>query len=310
MAESKYRIFDSFSKNLAHIDAAYEGLYACPICLKLFERADLESKVLSVEHIVPEKLRGKMVTLTCKACNNECGTSLDAHLVNKVFADETLSGKSSKPLNAEIKIGDGLTRGDLFIQQEEGKPHIRFVGKPNMVNPTELEKGIKALGDGIDEIKLSGNLGYKEFNLQIALIKVAYLLLFSCLGYGYILSKPFKEIREQIRNPAKIIIKPTIMNLNLERGAGAEAIFVYCPERYRCFGATYTLSKLTRKSVMVILPGMNGPNSNTAELSNIFNGESGSLKYKIIPYKPSQLESKEALYFPWALWKEVFNEEI
>lgn len=308
MAESKYDIFDCFSNNLELVDSSYKGLYRCPICLKLFKKADLENNVLTVEHIIPEKLGGKIFTLTCKTCNSECGTYLDVHLINKIFADEVLSGKSSEPLNAEIEIGDGLTRGDLYIQQKGGKSSVKFVGKPNMVHPAALEKCSKALSEGLDEIKLSGNLGYKVFNLQIALIKIAYLLLFSRLGYGYILNNPLEEIREQIRSPGKKLIKPTIMNISMECKTQAEAIFVYYPERYRCFGSTYTLSKLTNKTVMVALPGLSGQNSNTAELFNNYDGKKGNLKYKIIPYKPSRLEREEPFCFSKSLWKEAFDE--
>ena len=308
MAESKYDLFNLFSNNLALVDPLYKGLYACPICLKLLNKNDLKNNELTVEHIIPKSLGGKIFTLTCKKCNNECGSNLDVHLVNKTIADEVLSGKSSKPLNVEIEIGDGLTRGDLYIQPKEGKKNIKFVGKPNIVHPALLERCSKALNEGIDEIKLSGSLGYKEFNLLVALIKIAYLLLFSRLGYGYILSKPLAEIRAQIRSPEIKLIKPTILNISEESKNRTEAIFVYYPERYRCFGAIYPLSKKSKKAVIIALSGLNGMNSNSDDIFNSYNGRIDKLKHKIIPYNPSLLNRKESLGFARFLWETQFDE--
>ena len=54
----------------------------CPLCLARFGIDAVEDGRLSREHIVPSALGGKLLTLTCRLCNNTLGSDLDRHLVN------------------------------------------------------------------------------------------------------------------------------------------------------------------------------------------------------------------------------------
>lgn len=308
MGHNNFKIFDCFSKNLAYIDSAYNGLYACPICLHLFNKSHLGNEFLTLEHIIPKQLGGKIVTLTCKSCNNESGTKIDDHLIKKIRSDEVMSGKSLRPLKSEIKIGDGQARGDLYIQVIEGKAQLDFIVKPNLAHPKEIEKCQAALNDDIGEIKLSGCLEYKEHNFKVALLRVAYLLMFSRLGYGYILSEPMKIIRSQIQKPEQILLNPVIINTTFESENSIEAIYIYDPIKYRCFGAIMKLSELTNQSLMVALPGISGRNSDATTLFEGYSGKKETLKPIIIPYNLAQLSDKEFLSFPNALWKGTFDD--
>src|SRR4029450_5965370 len=64
----------------------------CPLCRKPFGRSTLDTGELTEEHIIPEALGGKIITLTCKKCNNTDGGQIDSHFIQKVRVDEALRG--------------------------------------------------------------------------------------------------------------------------------------------------------------------------------------------------------------------------
>jgi len=95
----KNEVFNRHSKNLELFVRKYKpefvdyviGKYMCPICLVLFDQADLNSSLtnyLTIEHIPPESAGWKKKTLTCKQCNNNQGSSMDS------FLDESLKSKN------------------------------------------------------------------------------------------------------------------------------------------------------------------------------------------------------------------------
>lgn len=300
MTDKKSKIFECYSNNLMHYNPSYEGYYACPICLKLYSRSDLINNNLTVEHIIPKKIGGIIKTLTCKQCNNESGSMLDVHLVNKINADEVLSGKSSRPLkNVELQAGEGLARGDLYVHDIEGKKHLNIICKPNLVDPLLLTKCSDTLNEGMSEFKLSGSLGYKEFNLQIAWLKIAYLLMFYYLGYGYILDTSLDDVREQIRDPNKHLITPTIIKLKVDYGKNFEVAYVSSPDKYKCFGAILNLSDLPNQSKMVMMPGAG---LNSSDIADKFR-HGGDINFNIttLSYKPEMLRSKYSIGVPMAL---------
>ncbi len=56
----------------------------------------LEEPELTEEHIIPESLGGKLVTLSCKSCNSTYGSKLDSHLVQMVRSQDSLAFRSSR----------------------------------------------------------------------------------------------------------------------------------------------------------------------------------------------------------------------
>jgi hypothetical protein len=65
-----------------------EKPYLCPICLRAFTTNDLDinrANFLTLEDAPPDALGGKKVALTCKQCNNVCGTSIDHQFISKIY---------------------------------------------------------------------------------------------------------------------------------------------------------------------------------------------------------------------------------
>jgi hypothetical protein len=74
-------------KRLKGLDADFpkENVFVCPLCCYGFTKDMLGiNGGISEEHLPPEKLSGKIHTLTCKKCNNLHGTQLDAALIQKI----------------------------------------------------------------------------------------------------------------------------------------------------------------------------------------------------------------------------------
>src|SRR5437667_10578715 len=86
-------LFSKLSGDLART-ANYSNKVLCPLCLQSYseDAIDLEEPELTVEHIAPESLGGKVVTLSCKSCNSTHGSRLDSHLVQMVRSQDSLAG--------------------------------------------------------------------------------------------------------------------------------------------------------------------------------------------------------------------------
>lgn len=258
MSENKRKIaplFDIYSKNLTTVNPKYNDIYACPLCLRKFSKSSLEDGMLTVEHIIPDKLKGKIYILLCKECNSKCGRDIDIHLVNKIEADEFFSGNSNKPLKAEFIVGEGITRGDFYINKE-GNPMLKLIGKPNLAHPNQTQKSIEAMNNKDISITINGNMGYNPNICTIALLKIGYLILFSCLGYGYIFHKPLEIIRSQILVPEKRIVEPKVFTLFERITDKFKVMYVYSPIKYKCFLAVIDLPTSNKRSLAIVLPGL------------------------------------------------------
>jgi len=96
----------------------------CPLCLRPFERSALERSApddnkLDEEHIIPEKLGGKIITLTCKKCNNDDGGQIDSYFVQKVKVDEALQGYPGS-IGSDVYISGHRVLAQVEFPQGEG----------------------------------------------------------------------------------------------------------------------------------------------------------------------------------------------
>jgi len=59
------------------------GVYPCPTCGRHFDKNDLESGQLTLEHVPPESLGGTATILPCRVCNNTAGHTIDAEAASR-----------------------------------------------------------------------------------------------------------------------------------------------------------------------------------------------------------------------------------
>src|SRR5437899_1275830 len=96
MSSARYRnrLFEFYSTHLSHCMPDRQGVFVCPLCLRSFTREALDGPTprLSIAHVVPKKMGGRLCTLTCTECNNNSGTRIEADLFERFLAEDTWNG--------------------------------------------------------------------------------------------------------------------------------------------------------------------------------------------------------------------------
>jgi hypothetical protein len=207
------RLFDLFSQNLNNIkkhpkirvQPDFDEGYICPICFKLFGRDALSTEYddhLTLEDVPPQSLGGKVLTLTCKICNNRAGTELESHLSKKLHADAFLSGAPGIQMEARFCPDPSVDLTAIVQFMQNRVVDIRY--DPNRSNPDDVSKLHEMEdADEISGITLRFLLGYKINRPEVALIRIAYLLAFARFGYGFLINHSLERIRYQIQNSAE-----------------------------------------------------------------------------------------------------------
>jgi hypothetical protein len=150
MSETKDLLFDQYSWNLALYLPEWKERFACPLCLRLFTRAEIDQ--LSVEHIVPSSIGGNVLTLTCTECNNRHGSKLDAHLINRLRAEDKLTGRNPSGLRGVVTTGLGSFTAWMRISPSEDSP-LSFIGIPKHSDPKLLQLAMDELAAGPTKIR-------------------------------------------------------------------------------------------------------------------------------------------------------------
>jgi hypothetical protein len=194
------QLFDRFAADLSRVRPELTGKVLCPLCLRSFGRAAIGLETddgLTKEHPIPSALGGNWVTLTCKKCNNEDGSALDAHFVRMIRSSNWMEGDGST-LKGTVRLGDvelptkiSWTAGD--------KPN--FISKIPDANPAaiqEFRNRMRSMQAG-DKIHVNFSLDYAESNARRALIRIGFLALFHQYDYKYALSGAAEYVRKLIR---------------------------------------------------------------------------------------------------------------
>jgi len=187
------RLFNFHSRDLFRVSSAAEGGFRCPICLRSYLKGDLKSEKLTLEHVIPKKLGGKVYTLSCKDCNNRHGSELDSHLFNMIkFYD---CSRGQLPFHGTFEVGDHKVRSEIVWGKDKT---IAVTAKTKANNPTTVKAATLALGSGLNKMKINLSLEYNVDRAKLAIIKCAYLAAFRAGGYRYILSPSFQKFRDSL----------------------------------------------------------------------------------------------------------------
>jgi|GEM_PF-2990085 len=303
-------LFNIYSANLQMYHSNLRDIFICPICFGGYSRDAIASKEITREHIIPSKLSGRLETLTCKSCNNKRGGSdVESHLVRRFRTEDILAGKSNSPLRSKIKIGEGEFGADVYLS--ENGPNIRIDGIPKISNPKLLSRAMKAFEAGTTNFGVSASLGYKDIPSRIAVLRIAYLLMFHYFGYGYALYKHLDKIREQILNPNnEADVMKGIIKLRSKPTTKSMVTIVIEPKELRCFFVILDLSTKINRYFGVVLPGFDDQNETIYERwANL--GDEGirnlNSNSKIIPYVVEYKKDPHFNFLPHKLWKHFFE---
>lgn len=158
--------------------------YACPCCLRVYPRAAVTAKVLTVEHVPPKALGGLPMLLTCADCNSSSGTKFDSHALQKEIADAFVRGET---VNRRVRATSYIDGIPLRGYVESTEDRISLVGVPQQNNPRELAAFLEALGSLADQEDASSRFSftihtrYDEARARLSLIRAAYLAAFAGL---------------------------------------------------------------------------------------------------------------------------------
>ncbi len=258
------KLFQLYSQNLQFLKRYYgirfepdfdEG-YICPLCFKVFFLDALSEKYLTLEDIPPAKLGGKPRILTCQNCNHWSGTNLDSELINKLAFDDFLQGISSATADGRVRFGEEYQVGATIRIGEKGQ--IQILYDPRRSNQLHIDETRRMLKAGAaNEINLTLYGKYKQNRPEVALLRIAYLLAFNVLGYGFLLNDNMQEVRRQILAPEEKTLPHWGLSTDVDLPDSWLGInIIHKPVETKCFFIVFDLkteNRVTRNGV--VLPG-------------------------------------------------------
>lgn len=254
---TKYKYNLSLLRELGRIDNDAE--FICPICLQEFTNKDID--ILSMEDAPPESLGGKKICITCKNCNNKCGHDIDNYLFNYISSHERsqmLPGTSGK---IAIQTHGQEIFGSI-INKLNGRATIRIPMTNKGNNPIKAHNYVNTHGYMSTMQIRNVYPKHDQFKTAIAMLKTAYIILFSKYGYAFLLDKSYDIIRSQIQNPNKKIIDKIWVNIGVSSHVDNTHIFIITEKGCEGFFVQYTLKQTGAYRVMVFIPFPNAPYSN------------------------------------------------
>lgn len=212
----RQKLFDKYTRNWELITpyvlekpilpSDFGPRLVCPICTYLFNREGLNKKYsdhLTLEDAPPKSIGGKAIVLTCKKCNNKAGGEVDNNYRLYKAVESIRKKEDTATVNIEIIIKDILkTRGYWTYYKDRDQFELRSI-----TNEYNIDK-LRQLRNDRTEISFDFKFQQPAQRLaNITLLKAAYLIAFERFGYAYIYNSSLNLIREQIRNPAKQLVK-------------------------------------------------------------------------------------------------------
>jgi hypothetical protein len=243
------RLFEYYAADLRRFAPKYSDHFGCPLCYRVFKKVDNLGELVAEEHVVSKQLGGRIVTLTCRSCNSEHGTKLDAHLVQRVRIEA-----NKRPMRTRFKMGTVAFGAEMYGRMEPGSP-IKIAGVRKQSDPRQVEEVKRLLREG-RTINLNVNLGYNENRSLVALVRSAYLLMFRTFGYRYVLDSSAKVVREQLQNPPQKmpVLSGIMWRITEPVPPGNTLTIMHTPESIRSFLAILRLDDDTGHAAAVTLP--------------------------------------------------------
>jgi hypothetical protein len=192
------KLFDIYATNLSTVEPETKGIFRCPMCLKDFDRSALEvDQKLTFGHVIPEAVGGRIFTLECGACNHNIGGTYDSHVDKmKKLLDWIRRREGTKKL---VHIKEGESDTAAYLLWEKGQ--MAVIKATNWDDPN-YQTSSKRLGSQLKQgsfkftITADSNLNC-EWTILSA-IHSAFLMMFYCFGYEYILSPEADIVRKII----------------------------------------------------------------------------------------------------------------
>jgi hypothetical protein len=253
MANSNNRnFFNVFARNWAlHEKVSGTPVFVCPLCLKHFTANQIQE--LSKEHVPPSKMGGTVQTLTCSRCNNDQGSKLESKVLDYLKLGLFWQRKIDTPPKLNFAVSAGQDP-DTKISVDLKHNSINF--NSSRSNPSNVEAFAKRISERKPR---SFTLNYTvHFNAgMVGFLRMAYLQIFSLLGYSAILHKNYTPIRRQINKPVPLLFPPMWLLPGEFQDEYLGVNIVYYPPEVRSILVVFDLSieKSVSQRVGIFMPG-------------------------------------------------------
>lgn len=330
--DKKRKLFNVFSQNLMWLgehpiitsNQDITNKCMCPICMKLYSESDLSPIVenhLTLEHVPPESLGGKGQLLTCKKCNSISGSQLDSHLLNLLHEQDFQEFLPNSATRTTFELNGNKVNGNVKIDERGG---FIIDLQPKISDPKQDEQFMKDLI--LPRSYYSPFLNWDKFiepqpltptfkfdfrakadkrRAEVALLRIAYLYACAAFGHSFYINPDLNEVRNQIRNPDKEIIKaPYWIHMDVPLGIN----IIKQPKELQCFIIAFELkTKSKTRRFSVALPGYTDPGRNIYQNINTIVGvKECSIIVDYIERKP-WLEKKEDVVASMEYWNGITN---
>ena len=181
--------------------------FICPLCLSIINKENTDN--ITIEDVPPESVGGQPILVTCAKCNNDLGGKVDCYLHNELLVHHLLRHPENESFKTTYTLNGIQIKGRMRINTISGFLKYQFTIDANdranfPLFTTELENN----WDGCNllvESEITSTKRIDEYS-NISVLKSAYLMAFSKMGYMYILQDNLEKIREQIHNRDKNIL--------------------------------------------------------------------------------------------------------
>lgn len=164
--------------------------YVCPLCRLPFAREGLANGTLTFEDAPPKSYGGNAVALTCKACNNSNGSSVDASLAR--YDSQFVS-----PCTIEI----GGVHVNAYQEIRSGGRHFSIPQGQNDPKAVERLNAILETKDPAAWPHLPLTLKWdrvKRRRADVGWLKSGYVVAFATWGYMYAFAPALKVVHRQL----------------------------------------------------------------------------------------------------------------
>jgi hypothetical protein len=245
------RLFKMMSNWLAKAQPQSADEILCPLCMSRFTVEAILGELLSIEHIVPSALGGRIKVITCRSCNNVQGSGLEKHLVKAMQVFDSLNGTGPLPA---ILHNDGGHVAVNFEWNEGGPVDIKVIGKAS--NPAGVSAVRGIISEGA-KLEFTLDYGFIPEPYWRAIFRVGYLAAFAYFQYGYALSDGGEQVRRvlTIDPPPNAAILEAYPSAPLPWPVLVQRVQVSATE---CYLALFQLRSRATRWLAVLLPGPDG----------------------------------------------------
>ena len=202
-------LFTRYVANLGLYRPELPGQFLCPLCLHGFPVECIEWGHLSLAHVVPDVLGGRLCTLLCKACNNTLGAGIEAHADRRRKLFESITGNRTDGIGLKLSLGQGskdpvelqgFCKGDVKSRIF----HIEFKDVRN--SPRAFEESIEMMKESCAtstplQLGIPNSLSYRDGIANLIYYSIAYHALFFLMGYEFVFSSLGLALREVVCLP-------------------------------------------------------------------------------------------------------------